>query len=230
MRHRKAPVAPTQRRTLFDALEPLGTDRNLYCRREDLGNEASVETFFVARMISDLGFSDAQVKTKESLEELTIGKGRRRERYRPDYALLVDGLPVCIIDAKSTDESLDAWTEQCSGYCLALNRKFPDANPAAYFVLTNGIATQVYAWDKDEPLLELSFADFDWGTGQYEKLRGLLNPTALAASPPSQPARTDTQFRLDAVKAEQARQLFATCHQTIRKEGGGAAYAFHEFV
>ena len=57
-----------QRRTLFDALEPLGADRNLYCRLADLGNEASVETFFLARMIADLGFRDDQVKTKESLE------------------------------------------------------------------------------------------------------------------------------------------------------------------
>ena len=32
------------------------------------------------------------------------------------------------------------------------------------------------------------------------------------------------------MKAEQARQLFAACHQIIRKEGGGAAYTFHEFV
>ena len=181
-------------------------------------------------MISDLGFSDAQVRTKESLETLTVGKGRRRERYRPDYALFVDGLPVCIIDAKATDESLDEWTEQCSGYCLALNRKFPDANPAAYFVLTNGIATQVYAWDKDEPLLELSFADFDWGNGQYGRLRDLLNPAALTADHSSLTARADAGFRLNTVKAEQARQLFATCHQVIRKEGGGAAYAFHEFV
>ena len=161
---------------------------------------------------------------------MAVGRGRKREQYKPDYALLVDGLPVCIIDAKATGESLDAWTEQCSGYCLALNRKFPDANPAAYFVLTNGIATQVFAWDQDEPLLELSFADFDWGVGQYQKLRDLLNPTALATKRTSPPAATDQQFRLDAVKAEQARQLFAACHQIIRKEGGGAAYAFHEFV
>lgn len=119
------------RQTLFDALEPVGTDRNLYCQLADLGNEASVETFFLARLISDLGFNDDQVKTKESLENLAVGRGRRREQYRPDYALLVDDLPVCIIDAKATDESLDAWTEQCSGYCLALNRKFPDSNPAS---------------------------------------------------------------------------------------------------
>ena len=219
-----------QRRTLFDSLEPLGADRNLYCRRGDLGNEASVETFFLARMISDLGFRDDQVRTKESLEKLAVGKGRRRERYRPDYALLVGGLPVCIIDAKATDASLDAWTEQCSGYCLALNRKFPDANPAKYFVLTNGIATQVFAWDKDEPLLELSFADFNWGSGLYARVRALLNPTALATRNTSPPARPDMPFRLEAVKAEQARQLFAACHQIIRKEGAGAALAFHEFV
>lgn len=41
------------RKTLFDGLS--GGGRNLYCRRDDLGNEASVETFFISRMLSDLG-------------------------------------------------------------------------------------------------------------------------------------------------------------------------------
>jgi hypothetical protein len=36
------------RKTLFDG---LSGGRNIYCRREDLGNEASVETFFISRML-----------------------------------------------------------------------------------------------------------------------------------------------------------------------------------
>ena len=225
--HRQRSDPP--RRTLFDALVPLGPDRNLYCRRDDLGNEASVETFFASRLIQDLGFADSQVRTKESLEKLAVARGRRQEPYRPDYALMVDDLPVCIIEAKGTGESLDKWIGQCSGYCLALNRKFADSNPAAYFVVTNGLSTQVFAWDQDEPLLELDFADYDWSNGAYQRLRAILNPAAIASN--HQPSGVaNTLFSLASVKAEQARQLFAVCHNIIRKEGGGAAYAFHEFV
>ena len=230
MEDKHAPTRDPRRRTLFDALEPLGPERNLYCRLSDMGNEASVETFFASRLIQDLGFSDAQIKTKESIEELSVGRGRLIQPYRPDYCLVVDDLPVCIIDAKATWESLDDWVEQCSGYCLALNRRFADSNPCAHFVLTNGVATQVFAWDQDEPLLELTFPDFDWGNSSYQRFRDLLSPSAIASSRMSTFDSADSRFSLTSVKAEHARQLFATCQNVIRKEGGGAAYAFHEFV
>ena len=228
MRIRDRDDGSIARRTLFDAFE-VGPDRNLYCRFADLGNEASVETFFAARLLKDLGYSDTEIRTKESLEELAVGRGRRKERYKPDYALTVAGVPVCIIDAKAKDEPLDPWIEQCSGYCLALNRKFSDSNPVSYFILTNGNTTEVYAWDQDVPLLDLAFADFDWGNGKYQELRALLSPNTIAQAflPSSQSA---TGFVLTSPKAERARQLFANCHNVIRKEGGGASYAFHEFA
>jgi type I restriction enzyme M protein len=96
MRRRKGPILP--RKTLFD---DLNGGRNLYCRREDLSNEASVETFFVSRMLKDLGYKDSQIKPKESLQTLTVSRGgRRTERYKPDYALVVRGVPRCIVSAR----------------------------------------------------------------------------------------------------------------------------------
>jgi type I restriction enzyme M protein len=69
-------------------LDDLGSaSRNIYCRFADLGNEASVETFFLSRLLYDLGYRDSQIKTKESLESLAVGRGSKRERYKPDYAL-----------------------------------------------------------------------------------------------------------------------------------------------
>lgn len=35
------------------------------CRKEDLGNEASVEQFFVDRLLKRLGWADSQIKTKD---------------------------------------------------------------------------------------------------------------------------------------------------------------------
>ena len=134
-------------------LEDLGnTARNLFCHYSDLGNEASVESFFVTRLITDLGYRDSQIATKKSLDELAVGRGRRKERYKPDFALVVNSVPRCVIDAKSVNEDLDGWIEQCSGYCLSLNRKYEQQNPVRYFVLSNGRKTVLYEWDKDEPL------------------------------------------------------------------------------
>jgi hypothetical protein len=53
------------------------------------------------------------------------GRGRRREQYRPDYALKVEMRIRCIVDGRGTEEDIDDWIEQCSGYCLALNCHYP---------------------------------------------------------------------------------------------------------
>lgn len=53
------------------------------CRKEDLGNEASVEQFFVDRLLKRLGWSDSQIKTKESISELSINLGRKRSLINP---------------------------------------------------------------------------------------------------------------------------------------------------
>ncbi len=217
------------RRTLFSGL-PRASGTNLYCQFADLGNEASVEDFFAFRMIQDLGYSDAQIKPKESLEELVVGQGRRRNRYKPDYALLVGGQPVCIIEAKPVTASLEDWVEQGAGYCLALNRRYPSgSNPVGHFVLTNGRTTKIYDWDRDEPKLILDFADFDWSSHKYQELHDLLRADRIARSLRER-RRSQDSFTLTSAESERARQLFANCHQAIREEGGGPSYAFHEFA
>lgn len=217
------------RRTLFSGL-PDASGNNLYCRFADLSNEASVEDFFAFRMIKDLGYSDAQIKPKESLEELVVGRGRRRNRYKPDYALFVDGQPVCIIEAKPVTATLDDWVEQGSGYCLALNRSYPaGTNPVGHFVLTNGRTTEIYEWDRDEPILVLDFADFDWSSRKYQDIHDLLRADRIARSL-QQHRPTQDGFVITSAESERARQLFANCHQAIREEGGGPSYAFHEFA
>ena len=205
--------------------------KNIYCHVSDLSNEASVEHFFVSRMIQDLGYADSAVKTKQSLPLLTVGRGRRQERYKPDYALLAHGLPRCIIDAKGTSETPDDWIEQGSGYCLALNRKHQTGNPVRYFVLTNGLETICYEWDRDEPLLSLTFADFSLQNQKYQHLRNILSPSNIINSTPAQPPTRRPDFRFERPTTSRARQLFQQCHKVIWKsEGYGPAPAFLAFV
>ena len=225
---RRGRAVQNLRPTLWDTLEKGA--RNLFCARADLTNEASVEHRFVSRLLEELGYRDSQIHTKQTLEKLTVRRGQRREKYRPDYALKVARHVRCIIDAKGTDEDIDDWIEQCVGYCLALNRKYPEGkNPVHFFVLTNGLVTKVYEWDSDEPLLEMDFADFEFGNPKFEQLKSILAADRIATAKGVPPEARPT-FEFTRPSREWARHVFAACHNTIRKSGYGPGPAFLQFV
>ncbi len=74
---------------------------NRYCRSTDLSNEASVESFFIIRMLADLGYEDREIKPKRSIDEVSVARGRQRELYKPDYLISAGGRPRWLIDAKA---------------------------------------------------------------------------------------------------------------------------------
>src|SRR5690606_22997273 len=102
--------------------------QNKYCRYEALHNEADVEQNFVRRMLEDLGFSDREIRPKESLQTLTVGgmRGFPQQRYRPDFALLVDGAVRCVIEAKEPGADLDQHQWQVRAYAVLLNGEAPE--------------------------------------------------------------------------------------------------------
>ena len=217
------------RKTVFDDLG--GTSHNLYCRFDDLTNEASVESFFILRLLADLGYQDSQIKTKHSLQLLSVGRGRKKEEYKPDYALMYHGSPRCIIDAKGVNEDLDKWIEQCSGYCLALNRKYQNQNPVRYFMLSNGTTTILYEWDKDEPLISLDFSDFDLGNRKYEHLKSIISERTVATSSATSLKAEPSTFKFKRPTISQAKLRFVSCHKVIWKsEGYAPGPAFFAFV
>ena len=38
---------------------------------------------------NDLNFKDSQTKTKKDIKDLIIGKGRKKEKFRPDYLIFL---------------------------------------------------------------------------------------------------------------------------------------------
>ena len=200
--------------------------RNKFCRIEDLTNEASVEQFFVSRLLADLGYKDNQIKPKTSLDLLTVNEGRRKLKFKPDYALSVGGKIRWIVEAKAPSEPLAGHVGQCSGYCLALNAAQAD-NPVEFFLLTNGVATEVFAWDRDTPLLTLKFADVNDANADYKRLCSMLAPGQFTRRQ-RPPAATHTLRRrtIEDVNAD-----FSWCHQFIhRKDALSQSAAFLEFV
>jgi len=218
-----------KRKTLFDNLH-ADSNRNMYCDKRDLDNEASVEKFFVDRMLKDLGYKDNQIKTKKSISQIVVAVGSKRIPYKPDYVITFRGVPRWVLDAKAIDEPLDKWEAQCAGYCLALNQQVKMRNPVGYYVVCNGIETRVYKWDEADPILRLSFGDFNTGHPLYEKLRAILSVDAIASSRTAPSAVTNT-FSITRPTPEEARRIFGRCHNAIRKaEGYSPSKAFLEFT
>ncbi len=218
-------MAFVKRKSILESID-YHLDRNIYCERKDLSNEASVETFFVNRMLADLGFKDKHIKTKESLKNLTIARGSKQYPYKPDYCIVIKK-PKLIVDAKSTNENVHNWVEQCAHYCLLLNRK---NERVEYFIVTNGIKTVLHKWDKEEPILELDFGDFYIGNEKYEKLRKLVSLDTFL-HPAKRDDDAEKEIVLKKITKEKAQKLFLNCHKYIwNTEKRSPQSAFTEFV
>jgi len=204
------------------------TLRNLFCNNGDLRNESSVETFFVHRLLKNLGYPDSRVRTKESIEKLPIPRGHTTERYAPDYVLLDSrNLPVIVIDAKHPNENLDKWVYQPTGYAATLNRRYPSGeNPVQYAILTNGHFFTVYPWDSEIPVFHLRFEDFVEGNETFAFLRANLAYSIFNRVPV-----TGIAFEFYRPELTVLTKTFNKCHDLIwKKEKVGPTRAFYEFV
>jgi type I restriction enzyme M protein len=210
---------------------------NMFCKESDLGNESSVEHWFVSRLLAELGYSDSQIRTKESIDSITVYAGRKKLKYKPDYALLVRRRARVVIDAKATNEDVDAWVGQCRSYCLEINKRY-DTNPVAYFLLTNGIATKLFRWDQDDPILTLDFDDFRPSKAKFKKLVELVGQPAILKSVRKSPeggSRTVKQpagqHQFERLSINDINYSLAWCHQYIyKKDNISQSAAFMEFV
>lgn len=151
----------------------IRTDTNRFCKSSDLSNEASVESFFVLRLLKDLGYEDSEIHQRRSIQSLPIPRGRQSELYKPDFLLHLANRPRWLIEAKATSENIESFTYQCAGYALMVNRKYSDS-PLRYYMLTNGFLTRVYIWDQEEAILSLRFSDCREGNTKFETLSRLL--------------------------------------------------------
>lgn len=203
--------------------------QNKYCKSSDLSNEASVESFFVLRLLADLGYEDSEICPKKAVDELTIAKGRKRELYRPDYLLVCKKEPRWIIDAKSVDERIEDWTYQCAGYSLAINRRYKE-KPLHFYMLTNGLLTRVYWWDQEDAVLSLRFSDFVDANPKYEALRRLLGADVMRASEQRAEHPKESHL-LTRPSIQEVKRAFERCHRIIwESENMGPQGAFVEFA
>lgn len=204
--------------------------KNLFCNKDDLTNESSVEQFFVIRLLKFLGYEDSQIKPKNSIESLVIGKGSTKENYRPDYAIKLKGKIRIVIEAKDQIQELSKWIYQPSGYCLALNQRDSKEDPARWFILTNGNGFVFHEWNNLRPLITLKFDDFVHGNSKFTELQKLLSSKAILNAIEKPLPKTEI-FEFKRPEIAELEGIFRACHNLIwKKEKKKPTEAFYEFT
>jgi type I restriction enzyme M protein len=187
---------------------------NIFCKSNDLNNEASVEALFVERLLKALDYPDNRVARKESIARISIGRGSKKENYRPDYVLFDSaGEPIIVLDAKAPDEAPENYHYQVSSYALYLNQKYPDKNPVRYTIVTNGYKFVVYPWDSETPLFYLEFDDFQNKNEKWLELRANISYLAF-----KQVGFTKNVFKFEKPELTALIKKFNDIHNLIRKK------------
>lgn len=204
--------------------------RNLFCDHSDLRNEADVEQNFARRLIEDLGYSDKAIRPKVALEDLSIGEVGEVERHRPDFAMKAYGHIRWILEAKAPNERLVRHFKQANSYARAINDSYAKDDPVKFFVLTNGIETNIYETGNAQPVLEMRFEQFDKANSAYRRLVDLLQPIAFSQSR-SVPEKDHPMIQFSKPSIAEANHVFAKCHQHIHlSDKISQAAGFEEFV
>jgi type I restriction enzyme M protein len=61
--------------------------KNKYCLSKNLTNEASVEQFFLNRLLQDFDFKDSEIIPKTQIKSVVVSLGSKKVPYTPDYIL-----------------------------------------------------------------------------------------------------------------------------------------------
>ena len=202
--------------------------RNNFCDSTDLRNESDVEQSFARRLIEAMGYADRSIRTKDSLESLTIGR-LPNDQHRPDFAMKISGHIRWILEAKSPIEQLQRHVGQARRYCQTINAAYTTTNPVEYYVLTNGIETRLYNSSDDQPFATLHFSDFVDGNSKYHQLRSTFRPGSFSRNPGL--VATSEPIRMWKPTIAEINGVFASCHQHIYDSDHiSQAAGFVEFV
>ena len=145
--HDKVPSVKGQSMPLESLLELVET---LQKRIDEHGaalrqSEALTRAALIDPLLRELGWDTANPALV--IPEYSLGKGKA------DYALLKDGKPAIVVEAKKLDTSLGDAASQGIGYCIE--------DGIAYFAVTDGRQWQIYETHKMAPITEKLTVQFD---------------------------------------------------------------------
>lgn len=148
--------------------------------------ESDVEQHFIYPLLTalaptGLGIAASDIKTKANIKRLMIDKGTSKKLYFPDYAVIVDGVPVLIIEAKAPGEDLCEAFREARLYATEINASYAAGlNPCARIIATDGSRITAGYWDQAEFEVDISASQFSPLDPSLEKLIGFAGREALA--------------------------------------------------
>lgn len=201
--------------------------KNKFCDKANLRNESDVEQFFIARLLNDLGYRDANILTKHAIPAYVIGKGQKRQSHIPDYQLQIGKTPVLIAEAKSPSEQIDKYISEAQDYAAIVNRGFIGKNPIQFVLITNGLLTKLAKADENRVTVELKFEDFVVNNAKYQKLKDIISFNEIKKSLVSK----EDIFEFRTPDLTELKGVFKQAHDLIRrKQKIGPKKAFYEFT
>lgn len=139
-------------------------------------SESDVEQKFIYKLLikdepDGFGYSDSDIRTKTDIRKLLINKGAKKKLYYPDYAIIVDGLPSLIIEAKAPGEDVLDAVREARLYATEINSCYSrNINPCERIIVTDGNTIVAGFWDEDNPNITINVEDFDIFNPIYIKL------------------------------------------------------------
>lgn len=148
-------------------------------------SESDVEQKFIFRFLTmpspeGLGFKTGDFKTKANIRKIALDKGNKKQLYFPDYAIIIDGLPLLIIEAKTPGEDLVVALREARLYATEINCSYPrNVNPCERIIATDGVELLAGYWDSDEPIVRLPVSEFSIVSPEFSKLIDFASHAAL---------------------------------------------------
>jgi len=132
--------------------------------------EDSVREVVIAPILAKLGYhptGENTVVRSKTLEHPFIYVGTRKHPVKiiPDYTLYSNGKPVIVLDAKSPSESVSSRANIQQAYSYAIH---PEVQ-VGHFALCNGKELAIFATNKLEPLLHITYDDYEKRWEEIEK-------------------------------------------------------------
>lgn len=160
---------------------------NIY---EDLNliSESDVEQKLIYKLLTTpsplgLGFADSDFQTKNDIRKITIGKGNSKKIYFPDYVIIIDGIPLAIIEAKAPNEDLDEAIREARLYATEINSAFPkNINPCSRLIVTDGLNISGCQWDENKPCVALKVSDLNPINDSYETFCKFISKSVISSA------------------------------------------------
>lgn len=129
----------------------MSTKKNKGKETESDIEQKIIFPFLSKNSVDGLGIHKEYILTKRNIKSLEIGKGSTKKIYYPDYLVVINGVPVLLVEAKTPGEDLDSAFQEARLYALELNAKYESGlNPLTKIIATDGYEWLAGEWDNNQ--------------------------------------------------------------------------------